>query len=98
MVIDKIGALNNIQSAYSNQIRKSSGTEAAGEKKADRVEVSQGEKLSEMREAIARAVKGTDEVRMDRVQSAREKLENGTLINDQVIEEIANRIVDSLGI
>lgn len=98
MVIDKIGALSNIQSAYSNQIRKSSGTDAVDEKKSDRVEISQGDKLAEMRDAIAKAVNEAEEVRQDRVQAAREKLQNGTLINEQVIEEIADRIVDSLGI
>jgi len=98
MVIDKIGALSNIQSAYSSQIRKSSGTEAVDEKKSDRVEISSGEKLAEMRDAIASAVNESEDVRQDKVQAAREKLQNGTLINDQVIEEIASRIVDSLGI
>lgn len=98
MVIDKVGALNNIQSAYSNQIRKTSGTDAKDEKKSDRVEIARGGKLAELRAAVAETVKNIDEVRYDKVEAARKKIEDGTLINDKVIEEIADRIVDSIGL
>ena len=98
MVIDKIGALNNLQSAYSSQIRKVSGTDAKNTKRADRVEIKSGGKLAELHKAVSASVSKTDEVRYDKVEEAKKKLEDGTLVNDQVIEEIASRIVDSLGI
>jgi hypothetical protein len=96
MVIDKVGALSNIQSAYSNQIRRESGTDAA-DKRSDSVEIS-NPRVAKLREAVAKAVKNTEEVRHDKVASAKEKLDRGNLINDQVIDEIASRIVDSLGL
>ncbi|RMH59281.1 MAG: hypothetical protein D6679_02360 [Candidatus Hydrogenedentota bacterium] len=101
MVIDQIGALNNIQAAYQNQIRKTTGTDAKEEKKSDRVELKDGRAKADLRKALAEAVEkvpGSDprsaEVRMDRVEAARKKLQEGTLITDQVIEEIADRIAD----
>lgn len=97
MVIDKIGALTNLQSIYSNQIRKESGTDAA-DRKSDRVEISNAGRLANLREAVAKATKEATAVRQDKVAEAREKLNNGTLINDKVIEEIASRIVDSIGL
>lgn len=97
MVIDKIGALSNIQSAYANTIRKESGTDAAT-KRSDSVDISSGSRLSQLREIVAKAVKEAEEVRHEKVAAAKEKLSNGTLINDRVIEEIASRIVDSIGI
>ena len=108
MVIDKIGALNNIQSAYQNQIRKNSGTEASSERKrSDRVESSStGKERSELLKAVKEAVgkvetdapKSRDEVRPEKVAVAKAKLENGTLVTDAVIDRIADRIVDSLGL
>ena len=97
MVIDKIGTLSNIQSAYSNQIRKESGTDAV-EKKSDRVEISGAAKLAQLREAVTKAAKESSEVRHSKVEEAKRKLESGTLINDKVIDEIASRIVDSIGL
>ncbi|HBW46586.1 TPA: hypothetical protein DEF17_01470 [bacterium] len=97
MVIDKIGTLSNIQSAYSNRIRKESGTDAA-DKKSDRVEISDARRLSALREAVTKAVKDSEDVRYEKVAAARQKIEDGSLINDRVIEEIATRIVDSMGL
>lgn len=97
MVIDKIGAFGNIQAAYSNQIRKESGTDAV-EKKSDRVEISGAAKLAQLREAVAKATKDSSDVRQEKVDAAKRKLESGTLISDKVIDEIASRIVDSLGL
>ncbi len=100
MVIDKIGTFTNIQSVYSNQIRRESGTEAAERKseRNDRVEISDSRRLSVLREAVTKAAREAQEVREDKVAAAKEKLQNGTLITDQVVEEIANRIVDSMGL
>ncbi len=98
MVIDKLGALNNITSVYSNQIRKESGTDAA-QRRSDTVEVSNASRLNQLREAVKKAVQESDgDVRLDKVAAAKEKLENGSLINDAVIDEIASRIVDSMGL
>jgi len=98
MVIDKIGTLSNIQSAYTNQIRKESGTDAA-EKRSDKVEIhSDAGKLAQLREAVTKATQQAQDVRQDKVSAAREKLQNGTLISDKVIDEIASRIVDSIGL
>lgn len=98
MVIDKISALNNIQSVYSNQIRKESGTDAA-QRRSDTVEISNASRLNQIREAVAKAVKeSSGEVRQDKVAAAKQKLENGTLISDKVVDEIASRIVDSMGL
>lgn len=98
MVIDKVGALNNLQAVYSNQIRKESGTDAA-QRRSDTVEVSNASRLNQLREAVKKAVRESDgDVRMDRVTAAKEKLEKGTLISDAIIDEIASRIVDSMGL
>ena len=98
MVIDKIAAFTNIQSAHTNQIRKESGTDAA-EKRSDRVEIDPGAgRLAQLREAVVKATKDAQEVRQDKVSEARAKIANGTLINDKVIDEIASRIVDSMGL
>lgn len=98
MVIDKIGTLSNIQSAYTNQIRKESGTDAV-EKRSDKVEIhSDAGKLAQLREAVTKATQQAQDVRQDKVSAAREKLSNGTLISDKVIDEIASRIVDSIGL
>lgn len=98
MVIDKLGALNNITSVYSNQIRKESGTDAA-QRRSDTVEVTQASRLNQFREAVKKAVQESDgDVRMDKVAAAKAKLEDGSLINDAVIDEIASRIVDSMGL
>lgn len=96
MAIDKIGALSNIQSAYTNQIRRESGTDAT-DKRSDKVEISNS-RVGQLREAVTKAVANADEVRPEKVAAAKEKLDRGSLVNDQVIAEIASRIVDSLGI
>ena len=96
-MIDKIGQLANVQQAYQSQIRKDSGDDKVERK--DRADTSaQAQRSEGLRQAVSQAVREAPDVRADRVADARRKLEQGNLLSDRVVDEIAERIVDSMGI
>lgn len=101
MVIDKVGTISQIQQAYSNQVRKNAGAKDAPAR-ADQVELSKAGKQAQAQSVAVSAAKETvakaPDVRREKVEQAKAKLESGQLLNDKVYEEIAARIVDSMGL
>lgn len=93
-MIDKVSIVTNVQQAYQPQVKRNSQKE----EKTDRVEVSKDAQVALSREEAVKSVRSAPDVRMDRVAEARRKLESGELLSDKVIERIAEKIADSLGL
>ncbi|GEM_PF-2361458 len=95
MDIHGINGINKI-----NQIKKQkqvSESKRIIPQKTDSVEVSDKARHMAELEKVREAVKAAPDIRIDKVNAAKEKIKNGTLISKAVINEIAERIVDNLG-
>ncbi|MEM5947072.1 flagellar biosynthesis anti-sigma factor FlgM [Spirochaetia bacterium 38H-sp] len=94
MTIDRTGPIDPI-----NKYLKTQKTERV-------VKKSEGDSVSISQEAVRRAefhkavetVKATPDIRMDRVEEVKKKLEDPSYIDDTVIDVVADRILDVFGI
>ena len=94
MTIDKLGSINPIQNYNKNEkLGKASP-------KAERDSISVSSEARSMGELlqVAEAVRKVPEVRTDRVDEVRAKLNNPDYINDTVINNVADKILDMFNI
>ena len=94
MTIDKLGSINPIQN-----YNKSEKTEKAAPK-AERDSISVSSEARAMGEVfqVAEAVREAPDIRMDRVEEVRAKLNDPDYINDSVINSVADKILDMFNI
>ena len=94
MTIDRLGPVDPV-----SKFNKSSRTEKAAPKdKSDAVSVSdEARNMSEMYKA-SEAVKAAPDVRMDRVEEVKLKLQNPNYIDDTVLNSVAEGIMKSFGL
>ena len=90
MTIDKLGSINPIQnySKTDKPLKSSYKTEN------DSISVSsEARAMGEIYQA-AEAVRLTPDIRMDRVEEVRRKMDDPNYINDAVISTVADKIID----
>lgn len=90
MTIDKLGSINPIQSYNKNE----KTGKAAPKAESDSISVSsQARAMGEVFQ-VSEAVRATPDIRMDRVDEVRAKLNDPDYINDAVINSVADKILD----
>ena len=95
MVVERISQTPQVQ-----QLAKQSAPKKSADAKSssDHVEISSSAKQAQVMAAVARAIRNTPDVRLDRVQAASERVKNGDYVSDKVVEQTAEKILESLGI
>ena len=94
MSIERLGPIDPL-SAYSKNQKTQRADQTA---KGDSVLVSEEARAKAELLKISEAVRGGDEVRMDRVEEAKKKLEDPSYINDSVLSKTADNILDLFGL
>jgi negative regulator of flagellin synthesis FlgM len=93
MTIDRLGPVDPV--AKLNKTHKAEKPESAG--KADSISLSSEAIKSEILFAIAEEVKATPDIRMDKVEAARARI-NDPAYMDKALDQVAGRIVDLFGV
>lgn len=94
MTIDRLGPVEPV--AKFNKTNNSG--KAAKQVLTDTVAVSEEAKRSASLQQTADIVRATPEVRMDRVEEVKAKLQDPNYIDDAVIETVADNILDVFGV
>ncbi len=90
MTIDKLGSINPIQSY--NKSEKTAKT--AQKTESDSISVSSEARAMGEIFQVAEAVRETPDIRMDRIEEVKQKLNDPDYINDKVINSVADKIID----
>ncbi len=96
MVIDKINSINQVtQNTGVNKIKKTSSRNSLG---ADSVSISKEAQNAQINAKAVDLVKGTQDVRQERVQDVKAKLARGEYdnIDTQILEKVAEKIAMAL--
>ncbi|MCG8570290.1 MAG: flagellar biosynthesis anti-sigma factor FlgM [Spirochaetes bacterium] len=93
MSIDKIGSINNYND-YSkiNKTRKPQNVKAS-----DSVSISQEASSLAENKKIMDIVNSTPDIRTDKVEAAKQNINSSDYVNDQVVDEIADKLLKSFG-
>lgn len=94
MTIDRLGPVDPV--AKYNKTGKP--TKVAKQAPTDTVAVSEEARRSAALQQTADIVHSTPDVRMDRVEEVKAKLQNPDYINDAVLEAVADSLMDVFGI
>ncbi|MDA3809572.1 MAG: flagellar biosynthesis anti-sigma factor FlgM [Spirochaetaceae bacterium] len=94
MTIDRLGSVDPV--AKYNKTNKTSKVVKKNE--ADSVNVSDEAKRSAELLKAAETAKSSPDIRMDRVEEVKAKLQDPNYINDKVLGEVADSIMDMFGI
>ena len=94
MTIDKLGSINPIQ----NYNKSEKTGKAAPKAEHDSISVSSEARAMGEVFQVAEAVRETPDIRMDRVEEVRAKLNDPDYINDAVISNVADKIMDMFNI
>ena len=94
MTIDRLGPVDPV--AKYNKTNKASKVVRKNE--ADSVNVSDEAKRSAELLKAAETAKSSPDIRMDRVEEVKAKLQDPNYINDKVLGEVADSIMDMFGI
>ena len=90
MTIDKLGSINPIQ----NYNKTDKPVKSSYKTENDSISVSsEARAMGELYQA-AEAVRLTPDIRMDRVEEVRRKMDDPNYINDAVISTVADKIID----
>ncbi len=90
MTIDKLGSINPLQ----HYNRPEKAAKSAYNNEQDSISVSiEARTMGEIYQA-AEIVKNADDIRIDRVEEVRRKLEDPSYINNAIIDVVADRIMD----
>ncbi len=94
MTIDKLGSINPIQNYNKN------GKTGKASPKAERDSISVSSEARAMGEVfqVAEAVREAPDIRMDRVEEVRAKLNDPDYINNSVINSVADKIMDMFNV
>lgn len=91
MTIDRVGAPDPLSNV--NKTQKTSRTKRA---KSDAIEVSEEAKSKAEVYKAAELAKGAPEIRWELVDRAKQKLKDPDYINQEVLESVADKIIDNL--
>lgn len=94
MSIERLGPIDPLSAYSKNQKTQRTDTGAKG----DSVNVSEEARSKNELLKISEAVKNADEVRMDRVEEVKRKLQDPNYIDEQVLSKTADQILDLFGI
>ena len=94
MTIDKLGSINPIQ----NYNKSGKTGKAAQKPEHDSINVSSEARAMGEVFQVAEAVREAPDIRMDRVEEVRAKLNDPDYINDSVINSVADKIMDMFNI
>ena len=94
MTVDRIGPIDSVQSVKkSNKSAKPKRSDGA-----DSINVSAEAKLKAEIYQATELAKSAQEIRWDRVQEVKKKLEDPNYISEQVIDEVAERLMEQFDI
>ena len=94
MTIDRLGPVDPV-AKYNKAGKPAKVTKQAP---ADTVAVSEEARRSAALQQTADVVRATPDVRMDRVEEVKAKLQDPDYINDTVVEALADRLLDVFGV
>ncbi|PIE04042.1 MAG: flagellar biosynthesis protein FlgM [Spirochaetales bacterium] len=94
MTIDRLGPVDPV--AKYNKTNKSAKVSRQAPK--DSVAVSEEARKQAALQQIAEAVRSTPDVRMDRVEEVKARLQDPNYINNMVLESVADSIMDVFGL
>lgn len=94
MAIDRLGPVDPV-AKYTKAGKPPKVTKQAP---ADSVNVSEEARRSAMLQQITETVRSAPDVRMDRIEEVRAKLQDPNYINDTVTEATADRLLDLFGL
>ncbi|MDT8297301.1 MAG: flagellar biosynthesis anti-sigma factor FlgM [Spirochaetaceae bacterium] len=94
MTIDRLGPVDPV--AKYNKTGKPA--KVAKQAAADTVAVSEEARRSAALQQTADIVRATPDVRMDRVEEVKAKLQDPNYINDTLVESLADRLLDVFGV
>ena len=92
MTIDKLGSINPLQ--HYNRPEKAAKPASKGEK--DSISVSSEARAMGELYQVSEIVKNTDDIRLDRIEEVRRKLEDPSYMNDAVINIVADKIMEDV--
>ena len=90
MTIDKLGSINPLQ----HYNRPEKAAKSAYKNELDSISVSNEARTMGELYKVAEIVKNSDDIRLDKVEEARRKLEDPSYINNAVISIVADKIMD----
>ena len=90
MTIDKLGSINPLQ----HYNRPEKATKSAYKSEHDSISVSMEARTMAELYQVAEIVKNSDDVRYDRVEEVKRKLEDPSYINDAILDIVADKIMD----
>ena len=93
MTIDRLGPVDPVA-----KYNKTAKTEKAANTPTDSVNVSEEARKQAALQQMAEAVRETPDIRMDRVEEVKAKLQDPNYINDTVLESVADSILDVFGV
>ena len=94
MTIDKLGSINPLQ----HYNRPEKAAKSAYKNETDSISVSKEARTKGELYQVAEMVKNAEDIRLDRVEEVRRKLEDPSYINSAVISVVADKIMDSFEI
>jgi anti-sigma28 factor (negative regulator of flagellin synthesis) len=95
MGIDKIGPLNNYNN-YNKKINKKSSVDKTGS--LDSVKISEEAKNMVESSKIKEIINNTPDVRQDRIDALKQKINNPDYLNKVIADGLADKIMESLDI
>lgn len=90
MTIDKLGSINPVQ----NYNKPEKPVKSSNKTENDSISVSSEARVMGELLKAAEAVKQSPDIRMDRVEEVRRKMNDPDYINDAVINSVADKIID----
>ena len=94
MNVERLGPLEPV--AKQNKANKAA--QPVKKSGADSIKISQDAKAMGEVYKVAEIVKSTSDVRMDRVQEVKEKLKDPAYIDNEVVESVADSVLDVFGL
>jgi len=92
MTIDKLGSINPLQ--HYNRPEKAVKSASKGDQ--DSISVSSEARAMGELYQVSEIVKNTDDIRLDRIEEVRRKLEDPSYMNDAVINIVADKIMEDV--
>ncbi|MFP4432440.1 MAG: flagellar biosynthesis anti-sigma factor FlgM [Spirochaetaceae bacterium] len=94
MSIERLGPVDPIQKL--NQSDKA--TKAERQEGRDTISFSEEARIKADMHRLEETVRSTSEVRMDRVEEVKRRLEDPSYIDERVLDSVADRIMDAFGL
>jgi len=92
MTIDKLGSINPLQ----HYNRPEKAVKSAYKNEHDSISVSNEARTMGELYQVAEIVKNTDDIRLDRIEEVKRKLEDPSYINSAILGAVADKIMDDV--